>query len=121
MRWISATVKRVVRSTLPAAAYGVSEAAETRELLRRLIENLLSADGNLNKVENSALRRPLHVATDNLNLCLAVLRDKSSTADKRLPMWSPCSGSSARRRTWHTLRWSPAKVALADGLTKRVC
>ena len=85
MCWISATVKRVVRSTLPAAAYGVSEAAETRELLRRLIENLLSADGNLNKVENSALRRPLHVVTDNLNLCLAVLRDKSSTADKRLP------------------------------------
>ena len=87
--WTSATIKRVVRSTLAAEAYAISETVETAEWLRHVLTELwpgssLKLPRSLSLVEAQSLQRPTMVLTDSLNLAENVKSDKSGTQDKRL-------------------------------------
>ena len=91
--WTSSTIKRVVRSTLAAEAYSVSEAVEEaveeahwlRSVLAEMWPSVPSSlPRSLRTVEMDSLRRPIVTLSDSFNLCKAVKSDKGTGSDKRL-------------------------------------
>ena len=87
--WTSSTTKRVVRSTLAAEAYSVSEAVEEAQWLRSVLaERWPSVPRTLQRplrtVEMDSLHRPIVTHSDSFNLCQAVKSDKGTGSDKRL-------------------------------------
>ena len=87
--WTSSTIKRVVRSTLAAEAYSVSEAVEEAQWLRSVLADMWpsvssSLPRSLRTVEMDSLRRPIVTLSDSFNLCQAVKSDKGTGSDKRL-------------------------------------
>ena len=82
-------MKRVVRSTLAAEAYSVSEAVEESQWLRSVLAEMWpsvpsSLPRSLRTVEMDSLRRPIVTLSDSFNLCQAVKSDKGTGSDKRL-------------------------------------
>ncbi|CAE8601098.1 unnamed protein product [Polarella glacialis] len=124
--WCSATVKRVVRSTLAAEAYAISEAVETGQALRHLlaeISSLANSRGEplkLKNLEEQATRRLLTVVTDSHNLAATLPKDSTCVSDKRLrivvAMLRQCFDTGEHA----TLLWKPTGLMLADALTKEV-
>ena len=84
----SATIKRVVRSTLSSEGYAISEAAELTEWTRQVIAEIRSPPGtSLRTIERSAEQIPAAVYTDSNNLYDTVGKDAGAVNDRRL--W-PC-------------------------------
>ena len=82
--WQSATVKRVVRSTLSAEAYGISEGIETAQWVRHVMAEILNPDESLADIEKHSVKRIIHAVTDSQNLADNVDNDAGASADKRL-------------------------------------
>ena len=87
--WTSSTITRVVRSTLAAEAYSVSEAVEEAQWLRSVLAEMWpsvpsSLPRSLRTVEMDSLRRPIVTLSDSFNLCQAVKSDKGTGSDKQL-------------------------------------
>ena len=81
--WTSSTIERVVRSTLAAEAYSVSEAVEEAQWLRSVLAETwpsvpCSLPRSLRTVEMDSLRRPIVTLSDSFNLGQAVKSDKGT-------------------------------------------
>ena len=97
--WTSSTIKRVVRSTLAAEAYSVSEAVGEAQWLRSVLAEMRlsvpsSLPRSLRTVEMDSLRRPIVTLSDSFNLCQAVKSDKGTGSDKRLRIVAAMLGQS---------------------------
>ncbi|CAE8625872.1 unnamed protein product [Polarella glacialis] len=122
--WVSATVKRVVRSTLAAEAYAVSEAAEFAQMMCQLLTEITqpvavgAAPQTLKALEQCSAQRPVMVITDSQNLASTVGKDATAVADKRLrivvAMLRELFASPGC-----TLQWRPTCLMMADPLTKQ--
>jgi hypothetical protein len=115
--WTSATVKRVVRSTLAAEAYAVSEATETGQMLRQLLVEI-RCHSKPKQLEVDAQKHPLIVCTDSGNLSKTVPKDTSTVADKRLRIVITMLRDVFLGVENTVLRWVPTRLMLADNLTK---
>ena len=116
--WKSATIKRVVRSTLAAEGYAVSEAAEQSILLKQVLAECLKPPGvRLSEVERAANADINTVYTDSGSLSDTVLKDTGRCADKRFKIVVAMLRQ-AFERDRAQLKWADTKQMLADGLTK---
>ena len=118
LSWRSATIKRVVRSTLAAEGYAISEAAEQAQLLKQVLEECQRPPGvRLAEVEKSADADVNIVYTDSGFQAGTVNKDSGRCADKRFKIVV-----SMLRQTFEPgksqLKWVSTKQMLADGLTK---
>ena len=79
----------MVRSTLTAEPYAVSETIETAEWLRHVMCEIwpgspMSLPRSLGEIEALSVNRRVIVLTDSLNLAENIKSDKSTTEDRRL-------------------------------------
>ena len=114
----TATVKRVVRSTLASEGYAVSEATDLLEWTRYVIAEITSPPGTeLALVQEAAEKITSVVFTDSHGLADTVAKDTSANADRRfklvVAMLRQTFGNEKLR-----LRWCNTLQMLADGLTK---
>ena len=125
----SSTVKRVVRSTLAAEAYAVSETIETgqfiRHVLLELTETTASGLRSLRELERVPPSRiPVVVLSDSENLCRAAHRDAGQVSDKRLriviSMIRESIGVQGAQVDRVKLKWVRTELMVADALTKDV-
>ena len=80
--WQCSTIKRVVRSTLAAEGYAVSEGLESAQWFRHLLTVAHMARSSLKNVEKESLRRSAHVFTDNDSLANTVKKDVGQSHDE---------------------------------------
>ena len=120
--WCSSTVKRVVRSTLSAEAYAVSETVETSEWIRQVLEEIWCASDEapqLKDVESRSQRRRITVRTDSDNLVSSVSKDAGVVQDKRLRIVVAMLRQVFQAPEGNVfLVWITTLMMLADGLTK---
>lgn len=117
--WVSGTVKRVVRSTLAAEAYAISEALESGELCRTFLSEVFNPGTPIRRLED-LLSRQLVVHTDAMNLKTTCSRDCGSVADKRLRIVvAMLRQSFTPSRNTH-LSWIHTGKMVADALTKQM-
>ena len=114
----TATVKRIVRSTLASEGYAVSEATDLLEWTRYVIAEITSPPGTeLALVQEAAEKITSVVFTDSHGLADTVAKDTSANADRRfklvVAMLRQTFGNEKLR-----LRWCNTLQMLADGLTK---
>ena len=82
--WQCSTIKRVVRSTLAAEGYVVSEGRlESAQWFRHLLTEAHMARNSLKNVEKESLKRPALVFTDSDSLANIVKKDVGQSHDKR--------------------------------------
>ena len=118
--WHSGTVKRVVRSTLAAEGYGVSEVMEMGIYLRNLLSEIHTSPGSL-RLKNGFKELTLPVAcfSESNSLVTSISKDAGHSSDKRLAIvlgmlrevvggGEPCV----------TSKWVPTWRMMADALTK---
>ena len=122
LTWCSGRVKRVVRSTLSAEAYAISEASEYADWYRQVLTELrlasnLNGPPKLKDVERESVKIPMTTFTDSKNLEETVEKDAGVVADKRLRIVV-----SMLRESFglphSVLRWIPTHTMVADALTK---
>ena len=126
MEWRSATVKRVVRSTLAAESYAVSETTETAQWLQQVLAEILrSGRGpiDLREMEKGDVALPVRLQTDSENLAQSIRKDAGQVQDKRLriviSMLRQVVATMSRRRPANmVIQWIPAWKMVADALTK---
>ena len=123
--WTSSTIKRVVRSTLAAEAYSVSEAVEDAQWLRSVLGEMwpsvpTSLPRSLRTVEMDFLRRPIVTLSDSINLSQAVKSDKGTGLDKRLRIVTAILRQVLCGAQGATLAFFTTATMLADALTKAV-
>ena len=111
-------MKRVVRSTLAAEGYAVSEAAEQTEWVKQVLEEVQQPAGTrLGVVEKLAESRKSVVYTDSGSLTDTIAKDAGKVADRRFRIVV-----AMLRQMFEggrsLLRWCNTKEQLADGLTK---
>ena len=121
--WTSSTIKRVVRSTLAAEAYSVSEAVEEAQWLRSVLAEMwpsvpTSLPRSLRIVEMDSLRRPIVTLSVSFNLCQAVKSDKGTGSDKRLRIVTAMLRQVFCGAQGATLAFVTTATMLADALTK---
>ena len=118
-------MKRVVRSTLSAEGYAISEAGEYGEWFRQILTELRLAQSTgvhpkLKMVEKESGKIPLLVLTDSQNLQATVAKDSGVVKDKRLrivaSMLRELFGENSTK-----LQWIPTNMMAADALTKAMC
>ena len=123
VHWTSSTIKRVVRSTLGAEAYSVTEAVEETQWLRSVLAEMWpsvpsSLQRSLRTVEMDSLRRPIVTLSDSFNLCQAVKSDKGTGSDKRLRIVTAMLRQVFCGAQGATLAFVTAATMLTDALTK---
>ncbi|CAE8719458.1 unnamed protein product [Polarella glacialis] len=120
--WHTGTIKRVVRSTLAAEAYAVSEVTEAAQLLRELLAEIrLSVVGSVvvpSDVETAAAGDDFLIVTDSQNVAITVPKDSTALADKRLRIVVAMLRQVFCKDSHALLKWVPTKQMLADALTK---
>ena len=119
--WCSSVIKRVVRSTLAAEAYAVSEAAENGLMITQILEELLFGHRrrSLTAVDQQP-KLPLIICTDSRNLEQTVKADTTAVADKRLRIVVCMLRQFFEEDELEYLQWIPTNLMLADQLTKVV-
>jgi len=123
--WNSSTVKRIVRSTLAAEAYSVSEAVEHGQWLRHILTEFQLATKTpsgapvpIRTVELECVKRPLITFTDSHNLADTVGKDAGTCADKRLRIVISMLRQAFAPGEGTVLLWLQTVYMVADGLTK---
>ncbi len=82
--YLSGVVRRVVRSTLAAEGYAISETQETSEWLRMVVVDMLGPRvATLRDVRKAADEWPMITISDSPNLADTVQSDAGITQDKR--------------------------------------
>ena len=79
--WQRSTIKRVVRSTLAAEGYAVSEGLESAQWFRHLLTEAHMARSSLKNVEKERLKRPAIVFTDSDSLANTIKKDVGQSHD----------------------------------------
>ena len=120
--WMDSTIKRVVRSTLAAKAYSVSEAVEEAQWLRCVLAEMWpsvpsSRARSLRTVEMDSLRRQIVTLSDSFNLCQAVESDKGTRSDNRLRIVTAMLRQVFCGAQGTTLAFVTTATMLADALT----
>ena len=123
VHWTSSTINRVVRSTLAAEAYSVSEAVEEAQWLRSVLAGVwpsvpTSLPRSLRTVEMDSLRRPIVTLSGSFNLCQTVKSDKGTGSDKRLRIVTAMLRQVFCGAQGATLASVTTATMLADALTK---
>ncbi|CAK0831471.1 unnamed protein product [Prorocentrum cordatum] len=119
LAWTSSRVKRVVRSTLVAEAYSISEAMEHGQFLRQFLQELYKpANAKLKDVERLRASRPILAVTDSDNLKGTLNKDSGSVADIRLRIVVSMLRESVEAQENTALIWTRTEAMVADGLTK---
>ena len=126
MEWKSATIKRVVRSTLAAESYAVSESTESAQLLQFLLSEILQMSNSapdLRAIEQGSVSVPVRALTDSENLSLSIRRDAGAVADKRLRiviamLRQTVHDVALRGKHSVSIEWVPTHKMVADALTK---
>ena len=121
--WTSSRIKRVVRSTLAAEAYSVSEAVEEAQWLRSVLAEMWpsvpsSLPRSLRIVEMDSLRRPIVTLSGSFNLCQAVKSGKGPGSDERLRIVTAMLRQVFCGAQGATLAFVTTAMKLADALTK---
>ena len=117
--WQTGSVKGVVRSTLSAEGYGVTEELEQGDYIRQVItEWRMPPSTPLSVVEAESKKVPLTICTDSNSLVDAVESDKGRVADKRLRIVIAMIREVVGSLQGATLRWVNTHKMLADPLTK---
>lgn len=117
LEWPSALIKQVVRATLSAEAYGVTEGAEGLHWLRCLVTEAHIATIPIRKIEDSADMPPAIWLTDSESLVTMIIRDCGRPAAKRLRIVA-AGLKQMLSEAGTQLRWIDTLVMLADALTK---
>ena len=91
----STTIRRVVRSTLAAQGYAVSEGLESAQWFGHLLTAAYVARSYLTDVEMESLKRPALVFTDSDSLANTVKKDVGQSHDKRFRIERLCSEKSS--------------------------
>ena len=99
--WQSSTIKRVVRSTLAAEGYAVSEGLESAQWFRHLLTEAHMARSSLKNVEKESLKRPAIAFTDNDSLANTVKKDVATTRGSESSC--PCSEKDSEKWRIHRL------------------
>jgi hypothetical protein len=123
LTWSSSTVKRVVRSTLSAEAFAVSESVEGAIWVRFVLDDLRR------KGETTSLRPAIEAVSDititqltgSDNLEKSVTKDAGVVKDKRLRIVIAILRQTFNRAAGIRLVWIPTHLMVADALTKLVC
>ena len=120
----SATVKRVVRSTLAAEGYATSETVEHCIYFRAVVEEAMGPKGRrLTVLERDAAARPIVVFSDSNSLVDTATSDSGTPQDKRFRivvsmLRETFGGKEGRDGDGCELRWCNTHQMLGDGLTK---
>ena len=83
LEWQSASIKRVVRSTLSAEGYGLTEGAEALDWIRNVIADMTVPSMKLTQLQDAARISALWLS-DSKSLVDVVLKDCGQPNDKRL-------------------------------------
>ena len=140
MAGLSATVKRVVRSTLAAEAYAVSEGVESLQYIRALLLELVSDPSKvgLRQIESfeqqplgsmpppdcgtdaakDGFQYTVYLRTDSDNLSKSLHKDSGSVKDKRLRIVISMLRETLELEPWVKVQWAPTHEMVADCLTK---
>ena len=113
--WQSSTIKRVVRSTLAAEGYAVSEGLESAQWFRHLLTEAHMARSSL-KSEKESLKRSALVFTDSDSLANTVKKDVRQSHDKRFRIVVSMLREGFRAVENTSLQWLPTHLPVA--LTK---
>ena len=116
--WQSSTIKRVVRSTLAAEGYAVSEGLESAQWFRHLLTEAHMARSSLKNVEKDSLKRPAIVFTDSDSLANTVKKDVGQSHDKRFRIVVSMLREGFGEVENTSLQWLPTHLQVADPLTK---
>ena len=116
IEWQSASIKRVVRATLAAEGYGVTEGAEALDWLRNVIQEMTHPNMSLSEVAD-AYRIPALWLSDSKSLVDVVQKDAGQPSDKRLRIVI-ANLKQMLLEAGTTFAWIDTLVMLADGLTK---
>ena len=116
--WKSGTVKRVVRSTLAAEGYAISEAGELTVWLTQCLTELHMPPGtDLKMIEQIASTHKTFVFTDSGSLSETVKKDAGMVADRRFRI-VVAQLKQMFAKSGMSLVWCNSQQMLADGLTK---
>ena len=110
--WQNSTIKRVVRSTLAAEGYPVSEGLESAQFFRYM------ARSSLKNVEKESSKRPAIVFTDSDSLANTVKKDVGQSHDKRVRVVVSTLREGFGEVENTSLQWLPTHLHVADPLTK---
>ena len=116
--WQSSTIKRVVRSTLAAEGYAVSEGLESAQWFRHLLTESHMSRSSLKDVEKESLKRSAIVFTDSDSLANTVKKDVGQSHDKRFRIVVSMLREGFRETENTLLQWLPTHLQVADPLTK---
>ena len=108
IKWQSKKISRVVKSTLAAEALALLDGAENAYYIKRLMEDILGKDTDIN----------VHCISDNKSLVDSVYSTKS-LADYRLRIDMGCLRSMVNNKELTSVRWIKTQDQLADCLTKQ--
>ena len=116
--WQSSTIKRVVRSTLAAEGYAVSEGLESAQWFRHMLTEAHMARSSRKNVEKESLKRPAIVFTDSDSLANTVNKDVGQSHDKRFRIVVSMLREGFGEVENTSLQWLPTHLQVADPLTK---
>ena len=119
LEWQSASIKRVVRSTLPAEGYGLTEGAEALDWIRNVIADMTFPSMKLTQLQDAA-RIPALWLSDSKSLVDVVLKDCGQPSDKRLRI-VVANLKQMLQEHGTSLQWIDTLVMLADPFTKLDC
>ena len=105
--WQSSTMKRVVRSTLAAEGYAVSEGLESAQWFGHLLTEAHMARSSLKDVEKESLKRPAIVFTDSDSLANTVKKDVDRVTTRGSESSCPCSEKDSEK--WRIHRYSDCR------------
>ena len=118
--WWSSTIKSVVRSTLAAEGYVVSEGLESAQWFRHLLTEAHMARSFLKDVEKESLKRPALVFSDSDSLANTVKKDVGQCHDKRFRIVVSMLREEFRAVENISLQWLPTHLQVAVLLTKKM-
>ena len=116
LEWGSSSIKRVVKSTLSAEAYGVVDAAEAAEWLGVVVAETRCPTEAVLELEKSRSMPPLVWFTDSDSLYKLLRKDCGKPADKRVRI--VMAQLKQMMNDGASLHWLDTLVNIADPLTK---
>jgi hypothetical protein len=117
LEWASSSIKRVVRGTLSAEAYGVVDAAEAADWLRCIVTEFRRPEEHIRDLENDDLRPAVAWFTDSKSLHDMLLRDCGKPADKRVRIVT-AQLKQMLLDDYTMIYWIDTLVNIADPMTK---
>ena len=116
--WQRSTIKRVVRSTLAAEGYAVSEGHGSAQWFRHLLTEAQLARSSLKDVEKESLKRPALVFTDSDSLANTAKKDVGQGHDNRFRHVVSMLREGFQAVENMSLQWLPTHKQVAYPLTK---